>query len=55
VRSFFVLEIKVKLFLAQGNWHNCVHKMLVKLTPGLEAARKLNIDEIDLWKREAFE
>ncbi len=31
-QSFFVLEVWVKLFLAQGNWCKWANKMLVKLT-----------------------
>jgi hypothetical protein len=31
-KAFFVLEVCVILFLAQGNWRKCAYKMLVKLT-----------------------
>ncbi len=34
MRSFFVLAVKVKLYLAQEYWRKCDYKMLVKLTQG---------------------
>jgi hypothetical protein len=36
LRSFYVLTIWACNFLEKGFWRKAAHKMLVKLTPGLQ-------------------
>jgi hypothetical protein len=40
-KAFFVLKVKVKKILVQGNWRNCANKMLVKLTPNVNVLAEL--------------
>jgi hypothetical protein len=33
LKAYLYLKQRLNFLLAQGNWRNCAHKMLVKLTP----------------------